>query len=161
MTLPVQLTKNFTMAELLASATARARNIDNRPTPEAMENLPYTAEMLQRIRDCLGRPVIITSAYRSPVLNRAVGGVTSSDHTTGQAADIIAPTFGTPYQVAQRLAPLVAQLGIGQLILEGIKGKAWVHVSTRTPQRSSNRIITITDAGARAGIHPTATGGAA
>ena len=50
------------------------------------------------------------------------------------------------------LAPLVSTLGIGQLILEGVKGKQWVHVSTRTPEKFANRIITITDAGARVGI---------
>jgi hypothetical protein len=54
--------------------------------------------------------------------------------------------------VAKTLAPLVETIGIGQLILEGVKGKQWVHVSTRVPFKDSNRIITITDAGARLGI---------
>ena len=47
---------------------------------------------------------------------------------------------------------LVSVLGIGQLILEGIKGKQWVHVSTRVPSKASNRVITITDKGAQLGI---------
>lgn len=153
MTTVVQLTRNFTLAELLASATAKARGIKNEPTAEAMDNLPYLAEMLQRIRDTLGVPVIVTSAYRSPVLNRAVGGVTSSDHVTGQAADIVAPAYGTPFEVASALSPAVARLGIGQLILEGINGKQWVHVSTRTPEKQINRILTISNSGARPGIH--------
>ena len=148
----VRLTPNFTLAELIASNTARRLRIDNTPTQEALRRLQGTAEMLQRIRDTLGKPVIVTSGYRGPVLNRAVGGVTSSDHMSGQAADIVAPAFGTPYQVAQKLAPLVAQLGIGQLILEGVRGKQWVHVSTRIPDRQTNRILTITDAGAQRGI---------
>ena len=46
------------------------------------------------------------------------------------------------------LAPLVSVLGIGQIILEGVKGKQWVHVSTRSPEKAINRVITITDAGA-------------
>ena len=53
---------------------------------------------------------------------------------------------------AGTLAPLVSVLGIGQLILEGIKGKQWVHVSTRVPSKASNRVITITDKGAQLGI---------
>jgi zinc D-Ala-D-Ala carboxypeptidase len=152
MSTTVRLTPNFTLAELIASNTAQRLRIDNTPTPDALRRLQGTAEMLQRIRDTLGAPVIVTSGYRGPVLNRAVGGVTSSDHMSGQAADIVAPRYGTPYQVARALAPLVQTLGIGQLILEGIKGKQWVHVSTRIPDRQVNRVLTITDAGARSGI---------
>lgn len=147
-----RLTANFTLGELIASNTAQRLHIDNTPTQEARRRLQGTAEMLQRIRDTIGHPVIVTSAYRGPVLNRAVGGVTSSDHMSGQAADIVAPRFGTPYLLAKTLAPLVMTLGIGQLILEGIRGKQWVHVSTRIPERQVNRILTITDAGARSGI---------
>lgn len=149
----MKLTSHFTLAELTASNTAKARGIDNTPPPELFPRLLATAEMLERIRTVLGVPVIITSGYRSQRLNLAVGGVTSSDHTSGQAADIVAPRYGTPEQVARMLAPLVSTIGIGQLILEGVKGKQWVHVSTRPAHKSVNRILTITDAGVRAGIH--------
>jgi len=152
MSTTVRLTAHFTLAELIASNTAQRLRIDNTPTPDALRRLQGTAEMLERIRTTLGAPVIVTSGYRGPQLNRAVGGVTSSDHMSGQAADIVAPRYGTPYQVARALAPLVQTLGIGQLILEGIRGKQWVHVSTRIPERQVNRVLTITDAGARSGI---------
>ena len=56
------------------------------------------------------------------------------------------------FLIATLLAPLVSTLGIQQLILEGVKGKQWVHVSTRKPTKPINRILTITDAGARPGI---------
>lgn len=148
----MQLTPNFHLRELTASTRALSLGLDNTPPPEVVPRLQATAEMLQRIRDTLQRPVIVTSAYRSPAVNRAVGGVSSSDHLTGQAADILVPGYGTPYDVAKALAPLVSVLGIGQLILEGIKGKSWVHVSTRMPQKTVNRVITITDAGTRVGI---------
>mgnify|MGYP007087730993 FL=1 len=62
------------------------------------------------------------------------------------------PGYGSAYQVAKALAPQVSVLGIGQLILEGVKGKQWVHVSTRVPEKVANRVITITDAGAQLGI---------
>lgn len=149
----MKLTTHFTLSELVASNTAKARGIDNTPPPDVFPRLVQTAEMLERIRTVLGVPVIVTSGYRSQRLNLAVGGVTSSDHTTGQAADIVAPRYGTPEQVARMLAPLVPTIGIGQLILEGVKGKQWVHVSTRPAHKSTNRILTITDAGARVGIH--------
>ena len=149
----MKLTQHFTLAELTASNTATRLKLDNTPTPEALANLLYTAEMLERIRSTLGVPVIITSGYRGPLVNRAVGGVTSSDHLSGQAADIVAPRYGTPFAVASLLAPLVSTLGIGQIILEGVNGKQWVHVSTRPPQRPVNRILTITNAGVRSGMH--------
>lgn len=148
----MNLSPHFTLAELTASNTAKQRGIDNTLPPELMPRLVLTAELLERIRSTVGVPVIVTSAYRSRQLNTAVGGVTSSDHTQGHAADIVAPAFGTAYELAKMLAPLVSVLGIGQLILEGIKGKQWVHVSTRSPEKFSNRVITITDAGAHLGI---------
>lgn len=77
--------------------------------------------------------------YRRYTPNVAIGGVSSSDYTQGHAADIVAPGYGTPYEVAKALAPLVSVLGIGQLILEGVKGKQWVHVSTRVPEKVANR----------------------
>lgn len=150
----MQLTQHFTLAELTRSSVAQARGLSNEPPPELLPRLILTAEMLERIRSTLDAPVIVTSGYRSPQVNIAVGGATSSDHTQGHAADIVAPMFGTPYDIARRLAPLVSTLGIGQIILEGIKGKRWVHVSTHTPEKAVNRIITITDTGVLVGIQP-------
>ena len=150
----MQLTKHFDLAELTRSSVAQARGLSNEPPPELLPRLILTAEMLERIRSTLDAPVIVTSGYRSPQVNIAVGGATSSDHTQGHAADIVAPMFGTPYDIARRLAPLVSTLGIGQIILEGIKGKRWVHVSTHTPEKAINRIITITDTGVLVGIQP-------
>ena len=148
----MKLSAHFTLAELTASNKAAQLRIDNTPPPELMPRLVLTAEMLERIRSTLGVPVNVTSAYRCRQLNTAVGGVTSSDHTQGHAADFVAPGYGTPYDIAKLLAPLVSVLGIGQLILEGIRGKQWVHVSTRMPEKLANRVITITDAGAQLGI---------
>ncbi len=148
----MQLTPHFSLAELIASRTASVRGIDNTPPPEVLARLQATAQMLERVRTHLGAPVIVTSGYRNRELNVAVGGVTSSDHTTGQAADVVAPRFGTPTQIARTLAPHISMLGIGQIILEGIKGKQWVHLSTRVPPVAANRVITITDAGVRLGI---------
>lgn len=148
----MNLTPHFTLAELVASSKARQLGINNTPPQELVPRLVRTAEMLERIRTTLGVPVTVTSGYRCNALNRAVGGVTSSDHTQGHAADIVAPGYGTPYQIAKGLAPLIDTLGIGQLILEGVGGKSWVHVSTHAPERAVNRVITITGAGAQVGI---------
>ncbi len=148
----MNLTPHFTLTELTRSAKAQQLGIENTPPRELVPRLVMVAEMLERIRSTLGCPVIVTSGYRSERLNMAVGGATTSDHPHGHAADIVAPGFGTATQVAKALAPLVSVLGIGQLILEGVKGKQWVHVSTHVPERAANRVITITDSGVRSGI---------
>lgn len=147
------MTPHFSLNELIASSTAARLKLDNSPTGEALERLKATAAMLERIRAHLGGvPITVASGYRSRLVNQAVGGVTSSDHASGQAADIVAPKAGTPYDVAKKLAPHVDELGIGQLIYESIGGKQWVHVSTRVPAKITNRVITITGRGAQLGI---------
>lgn len=152
----MNLTPHFTLAELTASTTAQRLRLDNTTPPELVPRLVRTAEMLERIRSTLGVPVVVTGGYRSRAVNAAVGGVTSSDHAQGHAADIVAPRYGTPYEIASTLAPLVSVLGIGQLIYEKIGGKAWVHVSTRVPEKPVNRVITITGKGAQLGIQESA-----
>jgi len=148
----MQLTPHFTLTELTRSAKAEQLGIDNSPPPEIVPRLVLLAELLERIRATLNCPVIVTSGYRCERLNMAVGGATTSDHPRGHAADIVAPAFGTATEVARILAPLVSTLSIGQLILEGVGGKQWVHVSTRVPEKIANRVITITDAGVLPGI---------
>lgn len=150
----MQLTQHFTLEEFTRSGKAAELGLDNAPPPELLPRLILTAELLERIRATLGVPVTVTSGYRSPKVNLAVGSSSGSDHPHGHAADIVAPAFGAPYEVARALAPLVSTLGIGQIILEGVKGKRWVHVSTRSPERAINRIITITDNGTLVGIQP-------
>ena len=150
----MQLTQHFTLEEFTRSGKAAELGLDNTPPPELLPRLILTAELLERIRATLGVPVTVTSGYRSPKVNLAVGSSSGSDHPHGYAADIVAPAYGTPYDVARTLAPLVSTLGIGQIILEGIKGKRWVHVSTHTPEKAINRIITITDSGVLVGIQP-------
>lgn len=148
----MKLTEHFTLEELTRSSVASARGIDNTPPQEIVPRLVLVAEMLERIRSTLAVPIVVTSGYRCPELNTAVGSRTTSDHPQGHAADILAPGFGTPTEVARLLAPLADTLSIGQIILEGVGGKQWVHVSTHTPDRAINRVITVTDAGTVPGI---------
>ncbi|WP_367846993.1 D-Ala-D-Ala carboxypeptidase family metallohydrolase [Rhodoferax sp. WC2427] len=148
----MQLTEHFSLAELQASTKAAQLRIDNAAPPEVLPRLRKLADLLERVRTYLDTPISVTSGYRCPALNKAVGGVTSSDHMLGMAADIVAPGYGTPYDIAKALAPQVSVLGIGQIILEGVRGKQWVHISTRVPDKPANRVITITDAGAQLGI---------
>lgn len=139
------------MDELTRSTTAQRLGLDNTPPTAVQWQLAKTAVMLQRIRDAIGRPITVTSAYRSQSVNRAVGGRTSSDHVRGMAADIVVRGM-TAHDLAKAIEPRMGEFGIGQLILEGIKGKQWVHVSTDPVEKTINRVLTITDTGARSGI---------
>lgn len=153
-TLPagVLLAPNFTLGEFVRSAKAQQLGIDNTPPPEVVLELQATAQVLQRVRDFLGHAVNITSGYRCGALNSAVGS-RAKDHTTGHAADIVCPGYGTPYQVCKALAPRLAALGIGQLIYEvDDRGRRWVHISTKTPAKPANRVITISPHGPELGI---------
>ncbi len=147
----MNLSPHFTLDEFTASDTAVRHGLDNSVPPELMANAFAAAAMMERIRDALGgKPIIITSGYRAPAVNKAVGSGLGSDHPKAMAVDFKCPAFGTPYEVCQQLAPLVSVLDIGQLIHEFGR---WIHVSTRTPDKLLNRIITISSAGTEVGIH--------
>lgn len=149
------MTEHFTLAEFCRSGTAARRGIDNTLPAELMPSAMKTLQMLERIRQQLselaGRdvPILITSGYRCPALNTAIGSSSTSDHLKASAADWTAPAFGSPRQVCTALAPLVGSLGIGQLIHE--YGQ-WIHTSWRMPAVAINRIITISRAGTLPGI---------
>lgn len=134
-----QLSTHFNVKEFTDSDTALRLNIDNSLPIDLWKNAVTTAEMLERIREHLCSPIIITSGYRCIPLNRAIGSKDTSDHTKALAADFKAPKAGSPLYIAQQLAPLVDMLNIGQLIYE----HTWLHVSTRVPDKIINRILTV------------------
>ncbi len=88
----MRLSKNFMLAELTVSQWASRNGIDNTPNPAQQGALKLLCEkVLQPIRDHYGKPVIVTSGFRSPRVNAAVGGGTTSQHVKGEAADIQVP----------------------------------------------------------------------
>lgn len=120
--------KHFTLRELTKSATARRRGIDNTPSATVRANLTaLVANVLDPLREAYGKPIVVTSGYRSEKLNRAVGGVRNSQHLTGEAADIRS-VEDTPRE-NRRLFELIQELGLpfDQLIDE--HGYDWIHVS--------------------------------
>lgn len=125
----MNLSKNFTLAELTKSETAIRRSIDNIPSDEVISNLTTLCNMvLQKVRNSHGA-VTITSGYRSPELNKAIGGSTTSDHCKGLAVD-----FEVPGLDNRQLALWIEDnLTFKQLILEfyeeGVPNSGWVHCS--------------------------------
>jgi len=115
---------DFTFIEFIASDTAKKKKIDNVPISfYIIDNLLYTACRLQKIRDILGYPVVITSGYRCDRLNRMVGGVDDSQHCIGQAVDIICPGFGSLEKICEKIEE--SGFEYDQLILE----PTWIHIS--------------------------------
>lgn len=122
--------KYFTISELCASDTAKARNIDNTPSQEVIDNLTKLVDnVLDPLRETWGGPLIVNSGYRCKALNSAVGGSSTSDHMKGKAADIV-PKNKTKESVKELFA-LVDKLGLkyDQLINES--DYTWVHISFR------------------------------
>lgn len=130
--MPKQLTPHFTLEELLVSETAARKGIDNTPDATALRNLRSLAELLERLRSKLGNlPVSVSSGYRSPALNAAIGGSKTSAHMQGLAADFIVPAFGTVLQTARAIAASGEKFD--QLIYE--YGR-WIHVGLPAPGKA-------------------------
>lgn len=125
----MNLSEHFTLEELTASEIATRKGIDNTPNAEAIANLTELAGFLEKVRALLGVPLHINSAYRGPKVNAAVGGSTTSAHMTGQAADFVAPAYGTPQEIAKAIE--ASTIDFDQLIYEG----TWVHFGIRGDMR--------------------------
>lgn len=120
--------KYFTLNELTASSTAKRKGIDNTPDATVKANLTaLVANILDPLREAYGKPIVVSSGYRSPKLNRAVGGAAKSQHVTGQAADI--HTLSDTPADNKKLFDLILKLKLpfDQLINE--YNFNWVHVS--------------------------------
>lgn len=137
----MQLTKNFTLEELVHSDTANAKGIDNTPTQEIIDNLKELAEnVLQPIRDKWGKPLIVNSGYRCKELNKAVGGVSTSQHLIGQAADIEAGTNDDNKELFYMISDMIEnkELIVDQLLDEA--RYSWIHVSYNK-DKNRNQIL--------------------
>ena len=123
------ITKNFSMEELVASNTARMKGIDNTPDKEVEARLVQLAQqVLQPLRDSYGKPIKISSGYRCQALNKAIGGVSTSQHLKGEAVDI-----NNGQSENKKLFLLASKMikegviTVGQLIDE--KVYKWLHIS--------------------------------
>ena len=125
----MNLTPHFTLEELIFSQTALDKGIDNEPNDEVKENLLTLASGLERVRNLLGNPMLVSSGYRSAELNAVVHGVSDSAHLEGFAADFTCPDFGTPQQIVNFIHN--NRVPLDQCIVEGAKNanNGWVHLS--------------------------------
>lgn len=137
------LTKNFSIAELTASNTAKRRGINNVPSAQAIKNLEASAiNLWQPLRDALGTPFLVSSGYRSPRLNKAIGGSATSAHCHGFAIDFISPSFGDTRELAKELHKQILELDLDwdQLILEYPETPgSWIHLGYKHQASGKHR----------------------
>lgn len=134
------VTMHFTIEEMYASATAKAKGINNKPNVQQMINLVYLcAYVLEPLRVAMGEPIKIGSGFRCAALNKAVGGAWNSQHTKGQAADLCID--GDIKKGRKWFDYIRKNLPFDQLIWEKNPktGSYWVHVSFVYPDFGKNR----------------------
>lgn len=148
----MNLTKNFTLAELTKSQQATRLGLSNEPTLEHQAALKaLCVNVLQPARDALG-PLTVNSGYRSAAVNHAVGGSATSQHSKGEAADIEGVNV-TNFELAKWIAN---NCMFDQLILEGFDGTprgGWVHVSYKNGY-NRKQILTATFKNGQADYSP-------
>lgn len=124
--------KYFSIEELCASDTAERKKIDNTPNADARLRMQRLIEqLLDPIRAAWGGPITVNSGYRSPALNRAVGGVATSQHVKGEAADITVGSTSDNKRLFDKIVELqkAGKIAFDQLIDES--NFAWIHISYR------------------------------
>lgn len=163
----LQLSENFTAAELCASTIAEAEGINNLPTIQQLLNITVVTRMcLQPVRTRLKVAIPkysgISSGFRCLALNERVGSLATSDHLDGNAIDFQVPGISN-LQVAEWMRE---NLKFDQLILEKHgDGKApnagWIHVSYRSPETNRNQVLTYDGKQYKRGLHTYFSGGLA
>ena len=140
----MKLTEHYTLEELTVSQEAARSGLQNKPAEDHIENLVALCDsVLEPLRMRVRRPIVVTSGFRSPSINRRIGGASSSQHCKGQAADFIIPGMSVAEVVM-----LIRRMGLpyDQLIDEFGK---WVHVSHVTRTRNRGQLLTARYSGGR------------
>jgi hypothetical protein len=132
----VTLTQHFSFEELTRTGQSALQDANRQEALPYVERLKAVAEMLEVIRSRFG-PVRVSSGFRGPALNAAVGGSASSQHSKGEAADITCASCDV--EILHKWIVTESGLRFGQCILEKPPGKAWVHISLGAPYRDPKR----------------------
>lgn len=124
----------FTLEEFINSTVAKKLNIKNQIPPSLMGNAEYTLSKLDEIRKMYGKPITITSGYRCPELNKAVGGKPNSQHMKAEAADL--------KWDEDLFLFLRDNSEFDQLIKEKSKTSKWIHISFNK-NNNRNQVLTL------------------
>lgn len=145
----IKLSEHFTLQEMTYSQTAAREGLNNTPDLKALSNLKLLAGVMEEVRKICGdNPVTVTSGYRSPEVNAATGGSSTSAHMSGLACDFIIPGFDDPLEICRAIEPYMETLKIDQLIHEY---NDWVHLGL-TEGEPRNQCLTINNSGTSEGF---------
>lgn len=124
------MSRYFQLSEFLESETARREGIDNVPSFQVVENLSELADTLDGIREAWGSGIRVTSGYRCPAINKAVGGASNSSHLKGNAADL-QPLNGRQTDFNKFVIAYVAknQIKFDEILKEKSGKTEWLHFS--------------------------------
>jgi hypothetical protein len=138
----MNLTQHFTLEELSHSDYADAHGINNYPGQQAQQNLMMLCVLiLEPLRIAIGQPVRINSAFRCKQVNMGVGGVSTSHHLLGLAADI---NFDNETQLNAMIKVLSNNKHLDLALIERSKSSRWLHVQLPlTNQTPRHKISTI------------------
>ena len=136
-----RLTEHFTLSEAVKSSTARSLGLSNQPDDAELKAIIDTANRMEHVRALLKGPVLVSSWFRSPGVNAAVGGSSTSDHMSGRSVDFTCPAYGTPYDVCKAIES--SGIRFDQLIYEtNARGSKWVHIGFG--ERMRGQVMTYT-----------------
>lgn len=134
----MQLTENFSLAEMTISRFAALHGFKNDPDMrQAISLCRLCRNVLQPLRDAIKQPITVTSGFRSSQLNNAIEGAPQSQHMRGEAADIIIPGYSFT-QIMLLIRRL--RLPVDQLIDE--HGQ-WVHLSHTLPENTRGEVLVV------------------
>ena len=123
----MNLTPHFTIEELAGTSNDKYKKLNLLKAQEHMGKMYMLAGFAERVREIIGKPMIITSGYRCPELNRAIGGAITSPHIFCEAIDFVVKGL-RPEDVFNRI--VTSDLKYNQIIIERNKsGSQWVHIS--------------------------------
>lgn len=135
--------KYFKVSEFTYSSAAKKHNIDNSPTEEIKEHIEELIEVLDDVREGWGSAILVNSGYRCTELNTKVGGVKTSAHQTGWAADIV-PANNQKAKLFEFMKKYFKDKEFDELLLEKKSGSTWIHFalySIQGKQRKKIRVI--------------------
>ena len=140
------MSRYFTQKELIASTEAYKRKIDNTPGEEEKAHLEELIEFMDDIRSAWGSAIIVTSGYRCPELNEAVGGAKKSAHQTGYAVDCV-PANNKKKEFFEFCKEYLKDRDFDEILLErNSRGSIWCHIALKSIDGKQRKKIKVLEA---------------
>jgi len=141
----MKLTPHFTFEELTVTSHDSLQKSNRISAESFTKQLKYTAGALEEVRELLGVPLTVTSGFRMPILNKAVGGSATSKHTVGLCADVI-PVGMAVKDAFDKITKNKDKLGsVRKIIIEGVKGKSWLHIQSKVLASEPTELFSTND----------------